>query len=733
MRLPCYLEGIRGNRADNLKQALTVCEKALQVHTYEAFPEQWAMTQNNLGLIYLERVELKHVEGEKSHSLKRAIEAFQEALRVRTRDALPQQWAATQNNLALAYLKPVEGGQDDNIERAITACEEALQIYTQDAFPEKWARTQNNLALAYSKRIQRNRAENLERAIAAYKQALQVFTPDAFPKDCQQAARYLGTLYFEKQAWSEATNAYITALDAADILYQSCIFLDGKAAELRETADLPRLAAYARARRGDLKGSALTLELGRARGLSETLKRDRADLRQFQRDHAELFSQYQHITAQIRNLEAQDRLRMTSKERHNLTPRAHRTLALDLRQQFKDLLQEIRQVPDYETFLNLPTFDDISCVVGDDRPLVYLIPTSAGSLALIVTIGGIEPLWLDNFSERRLKEILSEPAKDLKPGGWFGAFQNFRRDSKVNYQGWCKEIECSAHQLWEPLMFPLIQLLKAQNFHQAILIPTGLLSFLPLHAAWTEDPSTPTGKRYALDDIHFTYAPNAQSLTAATAIANRTTPASILAIDNPTQNLKNSEREVQSAIASFPQHTVLKHAAATVEKVRSQLPHADIVHFSCHGTANLNDPLNSGLLMSDGLLTLKDIFALKLGDRGGIRLAILSACETGLAGIENADEAISLPTGLLQAGVAGVVASLWSVSDLSTMMLLTRFYDLWRNDKLEPAIALRQAQQWLRDTPDGEKAAYFGLVSLTPNARNYAHPFYWEAFNYTGV
>ena len=170
-----------------------------------------------------------------------------------------------------------------------------------------------------------------------------------------------------------------------------------------------------------------------------------------------------------------------------------------------------------------------------------------------------------------------------------------------------------------------------------------------------------------------------------------------------------------------------------MENVRSQLTHADIVHFACHGKANLNDPLNSGLSMSDGLLTLKDIFALKLGDRGGIRLAILSACETGLAGIENADEAISLPTGLLQAGVAGVVASLWSVSDLSTMMLLTRFYDYWRNDNLEPAIALRQAQQWLRETPDGEKAAYFGLVSLTPNTRNYAHPFYWAAFSYTGV
>ncbi len=99
----------------------------------------------------------------------------------------------------------------------------------------------------------------------------------------------------------------------------------------------------------------------------------------------------------------------------------------------------------------------------------------------------------------------------------------------------------------------------------------------------------------------------------------------------------------------------------------------------------------------------------------------------------NADEAISLPTGLLQARVAGVIASLWSVSDLSTMMLLKRFYDLWRKDSLEPSNALRQAQQWMIHTTDGEKADYCGLLTPNPNDRTYAHPFHWAAFSYLGV
>jgi len=139
----------------------------------------------------------------------------------------------------------------------------------------------------------------------------------------------------------------------------------------------------------------------------------------------------------------------------------------------------------------------------------------------------------------------------------------------------------------------------------------------------------------------------------------------------------------------------------------------------------------------------------------GVRLAVLSACETGLPGTDLPDEVVSLPVGLLQAGVAGVAASLWWVSDLSTMMLVIRFYDFWRNEGLLISQALRQAQQWLRDTTNYEKVSYFkasipelmnvkmpsesarflyqSVRLADPNARDFAHPFHWAAFYFTGV
>ncbi|MEA5464043.1 CHAT domain-containing protein, partial [Leptothoe sp. PORK10 BA2] len=740
-----YSDRIRGDRADNLEQAIAAYEQVLEVMTREAMPVEWATAQMNLALAYYSRI-----RGDRADNLEQAIAAYEQVLEVMTREAMPVEWATAQMNLAIAYSDRIRGDRADNLEQAIAAYEQVLEVMTREAMPVDWATAQMNLAIAYSDRIRGDRADNLEqaivqasleKAIAAYQDSLKIFTPELLPNDCRRSARSLATLLSDQQRWQEAEPMYQMALDAAEILYQSATLLDSKSGELRETADLPRRAAYALARADNRQKAVETLERGRARGLSESLDRDRVDLTQLQQTHPDLYGQYQEVALQLRNLESQQRDLSTSDQRHSLTPTELRDTAAALRDQLSQTLIQIRQVEGYADFLAPPSFEDVRAALRPDNPLVYLATTPNGSMALIVTVGAIDLLWLDDLTEETLREILYGPADEKELSRYLGAYQDFRNDSSANYPAWCQEIDTTTHQLWDVLMGPLVDHLQAQNIGRITLIPTGYLSLLPLHAAWTEDPNILTGKRYALDDLHITYAPNAQSLIAARAISDRVQTNSILAIDNPRQDLPNSEREIQAAIASFlPQATILRHHRATTAAVKTALSQVEIAHFSCHGTANLNAPLTSGLLMSDGLLTLKDIFALNLADSGGLRLAILSACETGLIGIENADEAISLPTGLLQAGVAAVIASLWSVSDLSTMILLTRFYDLWRKEGRESAVALRQAQQWVRDTTSQQKAQYFKesnpdlfqpLILLPPDY--FAHPFHWAAFSYVGV
>ena len=76
--------------------------QALEVYTREQLPQQWATTQNNLGMA-LQNQGI-HTGGEAgAHLLAEAVTAYRQALEVRTLNTLPPQWAQTQNNLAQAY------------------------------------------------------------------------------------------------------------------------------------------------------------------------------------------------------------------------------------------------------------------------------------------------------------------------------------------------------------------------------------------------------------------------------------------------------------------------------------------------------------------------------------------------------------------------------------------------------------------------------------------------------
>ncbi|MEH2418147.1 hypothetical protein [Nostoc sp.] len=82
-----------------------------------------------------------------------AITGYEVALTVYTRSAFGQEWAMTQNNLGTAYGDRILRERADNIESAIAAYSAALSVYTRSAFGQEWAMTQNNLGTAYHNRI----------------------------------------------------------------------------------------------------------------------------------------------------------------------------------------------------------------------------------------------------------------------------------------------------------------------------------------------------------------------------------------------------------------------------------------------------------------------------------------------------------------------------------------------------------------------------------------------------
>jgi len=747
-----YSDRIRGERAENIELAIHHYQQVLEVHTRQSDPESWALTQNNLAIAYSNRI-----YGEQAENIERAIYHYQQALEIRTRQAFPEYWAMTQNNLATAFVDRIRGERAENIEQSIFHYQQALEIYTRQAFPEDWAMTQNNLAVAYTKRVRGEHTEKITQAIYHYRQALEVSTLHTFPIECRQTSKSLGNLGFDEHDWIVALEGFRQALAAQEVLMRSTALRASKEVELREVQAVPARASYSHLKLGQVTQSLVVLEGGRARLMTEALERNRRDLERLAEIGQEkLLARYRSASQQIIALQ-----RLGSHGENIIGRPADWQHQIEFAlAEIQTVIAEIRQVPGYDRFQLSLTAKQIQ-EQAQNAPLVYLVNTSAGGFALIVTPENIHVIWLNELTDTILTKKL-HGSVDNPIGGYLGAYINWQRamlNSQKNRTAkrtatlfWQDVLDDITSWLWSAVMEKVVTSLKALKVQKAVLIPGGLLGLLPLHAAWKEDSTTISGRVYALDEISFRYAPNARALQEATEVAARSDTASILAIDNPDGTLTFSNDEVAAALTGFDSRIHLSGTQATHHAVLDALSNHTVLHFSTHGIAGWNEPLQSRLRLADSELSLGELLDQNLL---GARLAVLSACETGVPGTKLPDEVVGLPVGLMQAGVAGVVASLWPVADISTAMLMTRFYELWRHDGYEVSESLWQAQIWLRDSTDGDKRDYFqsslselvglripvesaeaffrAMVLNDPEARSFAHPFYWAAFTYTGV
>jgi CHAT domain-containing protein/tetratricopeptide (TPR) repeat protein len=187
-----YSDRIRGEQSDNLELAIQHYNNALLVHTKNAMPVDWAVIQYNLGIAYIKRI-----RGERADNLELAIQHYNNALLIHTKDAMPVDWADTQSGLGAAYSYRIRGKRADNLELAIQHCNNALLVRTKDAMSVQWAETQVNLGAAYSARIRGERVENLELAIQHYNNALLVHTKNAMPVQWAATQHNLGAAYSE--------------------------------------------------------------------------------------------------------------------------------------------------------------------------------------------------------------------------------------------------------------------------------------------------------------------------------------------------------------------------------------------------------------------------------------------------------------------------------------------------------------------------------------------------------
>ncbi len=708
-----YRTRLFGDRSLNYERARELAEHALSFFDRQRRPEDWSRTAAELATIYNYRQ-----QGDRNANLETAIEYARQALEVYHLDSHPRQWAQVQLTLGNLYCDRISGARAWNDLQAMRCFRRILKRCDRKAEPLHWAQTMNNLGTVYD-RHSRCAGRAYRTAIECYRQALQVYTPETLPDKTLPTARNLGALYFRFGEWREAVQGYQIARTAGEALYHQALTEAGKRAEIGEQGEVTHRLAYALAREGNLRQAVVELERGRARLLAETLARERIVSGQTGTQER---AAYEQAAGKVRDL--QNRLRAAElvtgqADQARGTDRFFMETAEELvsaNQELERALAAMRQVPGFEDLLAEPEFGDVEKTLQPAAPLVYLVITSAGGLALVVHPGNIEAIWLNGLTDQALLERVQR---------WFQAYALYRQatgvypreqDSLISARrAWFAILEDTTRWLWDAAMGPLVARLQALGHDQATLIPTGLLALLPLHAAWHQEVNG-SSRRYVLDDVALAYAPSARVLTYAQQMA--AAPGERLFVaDNPDGTLRYAAQEVAAVEGYFSDRWVARGEQATRSTALNALPKCDVYHFACHGYNDWQTPLKSALWMFGGVpLTVNDVLSADKPIQA--RLAFLSACETGLIGADLPDEVVGWASSFIQARAAGVVSTLWPVADESTAQLAERFYEGWKGQGMAPLQALVAAQQWLRDEAEGGR---------------WAHPHYWAAFTLSGT
>lgn len=163
---------------------------------------------------------------------------------------------------------------------------------------------------------------------------------------------------------------------------------------------------------------------------------------------------------------------------------------------------------------------------------------------------------------------------------------------------------------------------------------------------------------------------------------------------------------------------------------RAKVPYG-IVHLATHAEFASGDVTRSYIQFWDQRLGLNQIQELGLRNPP-VQLLVLSACRTALG---DANAELGFAGLAVTAGTKAAIASLWSVSDASTILLMKAFYQQLKTATIK-ADALRAAQIEMIRHPDrvrsqlNDRRLPAEVAALAEG--NLAHPYHWAAFTLIG-
>jgi CHAT domain-containing protein len=272
-------------------------------------------------------------------------------------------------------------------------------------------------------------------------------------------------------------------------------------------------------------------------------------------------------------------------------------------------------------------------------------------------------------------------------------------------------------ELYRILIEPVEQAHMLDRARQLVIVPHGILSYLPFAAL--RNPAT--GRR-VVEDRSLQFLPTAAALPSLRATLTNRFGRSRTAVFEPLPDeLPATRQEASAVIAVVTEGRRLSGRAATEAALRRALAGGDVVHVATHGNMNSTNPMFSSLRLGRGRGTPEDDGRLEvhelLGMLSASPLVFLSGCETGVGGaratpFDRHEDYATLAQAFLYAGTRAVVATLWRIDDEGAAHFAERFY---RHLATQPApAALASAQRDLM------------------RSSRWGHPYYWAAYTIAG-
>jgi CHAT domain-containing protein/tetratricopeptide (TPR) repeat protein len=231
--------------------------------------------------------------------------------------------------------------------------------------------------------------------------------------------------------------------------------------------------------------------------------------------------------------------------------------------------------------------------------------------------------------------------------------------------------------------------------------PAGPLHYVPLGAVRV-------GEETLLERNPIVVLPSA-SLIRALRVATHAEAETVAAVfGDPTGNLPGARAEAIMVAQRFDGTLLRLGSDASVAAVTQGLRTAEIVHVAAHAQFESIDPLASGLVLADRVLTARELLKVAAPS---VKLVTLSACETGINETNPAEELLGLTRALLFAGADSLVLSLWKVPDEPTAYVMEHFYNELKAGRLK-VDALRNATLAARERYGGQRFDQWGGFQL---------------------